>query len=174
LGAFEKLTGMLLKRLYLEGHSITKQEFRSMLESGEDRLLGEEISSITPLSGAALATFPLTDWDRSRRRNFEALVRRAPSRRTFQIYEPSSNASVPFSALCVFDQAEECDRVRTALIANRIYPSRLWPLDQPLLDGVPEEHSRLSRRSFSIPVDMRYSVSDIDRVAACLDDLVGP
>jgi hypothetical protein len=168
LGAFEKLSGMLLKRLYLEGHSVTKQEFRPTLESGEDRLLESEISSITPLSRAALSTFPLTHWESIQLRNFQTLLRQVPGSRAFRILEPSSNESVPFSAFCVFEEAEECDRVRAALIANRIYPSRLWPLDHPLLDGVPEEHSQLAHRSFSIPIDMRYRTTDMDKVAAGL------
>ncbi len=78
MGAFEKLTGMLLKRLYLQGHPISKQEFRPLLESGEQRLMGEEISSMTPLSRATLASFPLKDWDEARRRNFRNLAQQAP------------------------------------------------------------------------------------------------
>jgi len=168
LGAFQKLTGMLLKRLYLDGHPITKQEFRPTLESGEDSLLDQEISSITPLSRAALSTFPLTHWDSIQRSNFQTLLRQVPSSRVFRILEPSSNACVPFSAFCVFDRTDECDRVRAALIADRIYPSRLWPLDNPVLKGVPEADSLLARRSFSIPVDMRYRTTDMDSVAASL------
>ncbi|MBW2188658.1 MAG: hypothetical protein JRG93_03560 [Deltaproteobacteria bacterium] len=172
LAAFEKLTGMLLKRAYLEGHSIAKEAFRPTLEAGEDSLLGPEISAITPLSRATLATFPLAHWEGIQLRNFKTLLRQVPSGQGFRILAPSSNTSVPFSAFCVFDQIEECERVRAALIANQIYASRLWPLDKPILDGVPEEHARLSQRSFSIPIDMRYGLADVDRVAACLVNLV--
>lgn len=170
LGAFEKLTGMLLKRAYLEGHSIAKEAFRPALESGEARLFGPEISAITVLSRACLSAFPLAHWEGIQVRNFEALVRQVPSGRGFRIVAPSPGANVPFSAFCVFDQVEECERVRATLIANRIYASRLWPLDEPILDGVPEEHARLSRRSFSLPIDMRYEPTDMDRVAGCLLD----
>ena len=170
LGAFEKLTGMLLKRLYLQGHVVTKPDFRSRLEAGEDSLMARELSSITPLSRLTLATFPLAEWDRVQERNFQALLEQVPSGGAFRILEPSPDASAPFSAFCVFDKVEECERVRAALIGDRIYPSRLWPLDHPLLDGVPAEHSRLSLRSFSIPIDMRYGLADMDRVAACLVD----
>ncbi len=41
-------------------------------------------------------------------------------------------------------------------------------MKEALLDGIPEEHARLSERSFSIPVDMRYDTADIVRVAARL------
>ena len=170
LGAFEKLTGMLLKRLYLEGHAVAKTDFRSRLEAGEDSLMARELSSITTLSRLALGAFPLSHWDRVQVRNFQTLLRQLPSGGAFRVLEPSPNATTPFSAFCVFDQVEECERVRAALIADRIYPSRLWPLDNPLLDGVPAEHSRLSRRSFSVPIDMRYGAADMDRVAACLVD----
>ena len=173
LGALEKLSGMLLKRLYLEGHAIAKQDFRPILESGEDRLMGSEISSITPLSRRALAAFPLSLWETIQMRNFQALVDQLPKMRGFRVLEPSSSTSVPFSAFCVFDRIEECNRVRTALIADRIYPSRLWPLDEPQLEGVPEEHSRLSQRSFSIPVDMRYEAADMEKVGAYLAKLLG-
>ena len=84
MGAFEKLTGMVLKRLYLQGHPITKQEFRPMLESGEQKLLGSEISTMTQLSRATLAAFPLTHWHEIQRSNFNALVQQAPSSSGFR------------------------------------------------------------------------------------------
>ncbi len=171
-GAFEKLSGMLLKRLYLEGHSITKEDFRPVLESGENGLLGPEISSITGLSRATLSAFPLELWDVVQRRNFQALMLPLPERDDFRVLETRSPASVPFSAFCVFDRVEDCVRVRSALIAERIYPSRLWPLDEPVLDGVPETHSLLAHRSFSIPIDMRYEVVDMEKVGARLAQLV--
>jgi len=172
-GAFRKLSGMLLKRLYLEGHPVTKEEFRPLLESGEHGLLGNTISRVTPLSRATLATFPLEKWDTIQKRNFEALVEKVPEARGFRVLSPRSSATTPFSAFCVFDEVEDCDRAREGLIADRIYPSRLWPLDEPVLAGVPERHARLSRRSFSIPVDMRYQVADMQRVGARLSQLLG-
>lgn len=173
LGAFQKLCGMMLKRLYLQGHGIAKEDFRSILESGEAELMGSEISSMTTLSRRSLAAFPLNLWDDIQTRNFRALVGRLPKTSGFRVLEPRSSAEVPFSAFCVFDQVDECNRVRTELIADRIYPSRLWPLDEPLLDGVPEEHSELSRRSFSIPVDMRYGDEDMEKVGTHLARLLG-
>ena len=170
LGAFEKLTGMLLKHAYLEGHSIAKETFRTSLESGEARLFGREVSGITILSRACLTAFPLAHWEGIQARNFETLVRQVPSEGGFRIVAPSPGANVPFSAFCVFDEVEQCERVRAALIANRVYASRLWPLDEPVLDAIPEAHARLSRRSFSLPIDMRYGPTDMDRVACCLLD----
>jgi len=168
IGAFEKLTGMVLKRLYLQGHPIPKEEFRPMLESGEQKLLGSEISAMTPLSRSTLAAFPLTHWYEVQRCNFNALVRQAPSSSGFRILRPSSEENVPFSAFCVFEEAEDCARTHASLVANRVYPSRLWPMKDALLDGVPEEHTHLSERSFSIPIDMRYDATDIGRVATRL------
>ena len=168
MGAFEKLTGMLLKRLYLQGHPITKQGFRPILESGEQKLMGAEISAMTPLSRATLASFPLKHWDELQRRNFSALVQQTPPHPGFRILQPSSNDNVPFSAFCVFEEKKDCARTHASLVANRVYPSRLWPMKEALLDGIPEEHARLSERSFSIPVDMRYDTADIVRVAARL------
>jgi hypothetical protein len=172
LGAFEKLSGMLLKRLYLEGHAVTRQDFRPILESGEGKLVGTEISSITPLSQRELASFPLSLWDSIQTRNFQVLVRQLPSTSGFRVLKPRSETCIPFSAFCVFDQEEVCNRVRGALIEDRIYPSRLWPLDEPLLEGVPEDHAHLSRRSFSIPIDMRYGVKDMQKVGAHLAKLL--
>ena len=109
-GAFEKLTGMLLKRLYLQGHVVTKPDFRSRLEAGEDSLMARELSSITPLSRLTLATFPLAEWDRVQERNFRALLEQVPSGGAFRILEPSPDAKRTLLCVLRFRQSR---RVRT-------------------------------------------------------------
>ena len=167
-GALEKLTGMVLKRLYLEGHLLEKSVFRPILERGEARLVHSEVSAITALSAAALSVFPFARWEALQRSNFHALLAQLPQVNGFRILQPHDKTNSPFSALCVFDDEDHCTRARSALIQQRVYASRLWPLDEPLLAGVPDEHRTLAQRCFSIPIDMRYRSDDLERVGKLL------
>ena len=81
----------------------------------------------------------------------------------------------PFAATLLFDSAQLRERVRTALIAERIYAAVLWPLEAPVVTGIPAEHVELSRRLLTLHCDFRYNLHDMARVAVqvkalCLPD----
>ena len=72
----------------------------------------------------------------------------------------------PFAATLLFVSAELRLRVYRSLIAARIYPAILWPLEAPVIRGIPAQDVELSRRLMTIPADQRYAAADMERVAA--------
>ena len=164
-GSTQRLGAMLLKALFLEGHPIAKPGFLKLFEQGEQCFDIGPISGMTQLSSEILSTFPNAEWRRIRRENFRRFSAAFAQPRGVKILTPADNDDVPFSVVVVFDDADVRDRVRARLIEQDIYPSALWPLDEPLLPGVPDEHRELARRLFSLPCDARYGRHDLDRVA---------
>lgn len=185
-----KLAGMELKARYLRGEAVEKPLFRSLLDRGESTLHGAEASGITSWSRAVLEALPFAALEEARGARFGELRARLPEREGYRVLAPAGGpgalpaadpagpgdadaAPAPFSALVVFDEAEARDRVHRALVEGRVYASRLWPLEAPVLDGVREEDVALARRSFSLPLDMRYDHEDMQRASEVLADALG-
>jgi hypothetical protein len=65
----------------------------------------------------------------------------------------------------VFDTPGRREFVRRRLIEQNLYPAVLWPLDDALWTDIPARHRDFSRCMISLPCDMRYGRSDLERVA---------
>lgn len=159
-----RLSGMLMKSLYLNGHQVSKSSFRQLLDAGEGQIARGPISNMSTLSSALVDVFPFEAWRRARRQNFTRLAEGLRGASSFEVLRPSDPRGAPFAAACVFSDADSCAAAHAKLRARDVYPARLWPLDDPALDGVPREHVLLARRMFALPCDGRYGTSDIDRV----------
>lgn len=85
--------------------------------------------------------------------------------RVLQSQSESVADACPFSGILLFDSHERREQVRERLIAARVYPSVLWPLDRPCLSGIPDEALNFSRRMLSIHSDMRYMGNDMRHIA---------
>ena len=159
-----RLSGMLMKALYLDGHRVSKPSFRKLLHDGEERIAQGGISAMSHLSGAVVDGFPFEDWRNARRNNFARLAAGLRSAESFTIIEPTDPHSAPLVVACVFEDADSCAVARSSLVERDVYPSRLWPLDDSALEGIPDDHILLARRTFVLPCDGRYGPGDIDRV----------
>jgi hypothetical protein len=162
---------MELKARYLRGAQVRKQAFRDILDRGEAQFCQGSPSGQTDYSRSLLASFPLQAWRQDRRARYQRLAAHLPAEPGFRVLPPEADSLAPFSGLVVFDSEQRAARVKDGLIARGIYPSRLWPLDVPLLPGVPEIHRELSRRAFSVHLDMRYSLDDVDRVVRAFSEV---
>lgn len=164
--SLEKLAAMLLKHLYLQGYEISKETFRQLQISGERHILAEEISGMSIWTRELLKTFPIGLWRSKRRANHRVFTNALKGIDWLDVLQPSDPSNgVPFSGILVFDSMERRDHVRQCLIAANVYPAVLWPLEKPVLRGVPQEHIEFSRRMLSIHCDMRYDEIDMQRVA---------
>jgi len=160
----ERLSGMLLKSLYLDGYDVPKSTYRELLDRGEQRMADRWISAISPLSRVVVEGFPFEAWRRARRDNFQRLHASLTHSGRFQVLESTDLQDAPFAVVCVFPDAHDRETAQASLIARDVYPSRLWPLEKPVLDGIPVEHVSLSRRTIALPCDGRYGEGDVDRV----------
>lgn len=167
-----KRAGMLLKRLYLQGLPVAKEEFRALLVAGEEEIAAEDISGMTNTSKALLDWFPVTQWRDQRARNFHETAQALEQMPGLTILRPVHAACVPFNVTLVTDTASQCARLRKGLIARQIYPATLWSLEHPQLPGTPERHVDLSRRILSLHCDSRYSSEDMRRVAVSVIEIM--
>lgn len=155
----ERLEAMSLRLRYLSGDAVSKEEFRLLAERSESRIGRGDISGISSFSRARLPTIPAERWREVRAANlltFREALGELPG---------IALLDAPFAATLVFDEREKRDRIREALIAARIYPTVLWPLHEPEVEGIPVRHLDLARRILSIHCDYRYAEADMIRVA---------
>lgn len=160
--ALERLSAMTLKRHYLSGAMVAKSQFRRAAIRGERMLARGEPSGMSSFSRARLPTLPGDRWRDARAANLNAF--RSALRRHVNV----ELLEAPFAATLVFKSPRVRNRVRSALIAAKIYPMLLWTLDDRIVAGIPESHIELSRRILSIHCDYRYGATDMVRVARAL------
>lgn len=160
----QRLFGMLMKSLYLEGHDISKPLFRELIDSGERNAATGSVAKISLLSETVIEVFPFDAWRRARRDNFQQLAAGLGSARHFEVLKPTEREAAPFAVACLFPDAESCAAAEKLIIGKDIYPSRLWPLEDSVVAEVPEEHVCLSRRMLTLPTDGRYTQRDVDRL----------
>jgi hypothetical protein len=165
-----KLSAMALKALYLAGHPIDKQLYRKLSEEAERHIAAGRVSGMTAFVREILNALPLERWRRARRRNYAVLRQALLSLVRCRLVTPDNNndEGCPLSAILLCDMATDRERLRAALLAHDIYPAILWPLESPLLHGVPYAQRSQAERMLSISCDQRYSAADMDRVAACV------
>lgn len=167
--SLKKLTAMVLKAMYLRGDSVEKRTFRDLATSGENSIATGEISGMPEWSAELITKFPVEKWRQRRRSNHRVLSQALVDTAWISVLQPAPDALVcPFSGILVFDSSERRDQVRQRLIASRVYPAILWPLERTVVDNIPQEHTELSRRMLSVHCDMRYSASEMEHVASLI------
>lgn len=157
--ALLRLSAMILKRDYLRGEAVAKPAFRELSVAGEMTLASGPPSGMSAFSRERLHTLPLQEWRSQRARNHAALRSRLLTIEGIEVLD------FPFAVMLLFDDPALRDRVRGRLIDAAVYPSALWPLDDPAVEGLPREDIALSRRILSIACDQRYTIDDMRRVA---------
>jgi hypothetical protein len=158
--ALQRLSAMTLKLHYLEGHDLAKSSFREPAIAGERAIGTGTISGISAFSRWRLPTLPTSKWRDARARNLQVF------RDEVSDLPHVTMLDAPFAAILIFNDHAQRELVRERLIAARIYPSVLWPLDDPAVAGIPETHVEMSRRLLSIHCDYRYAPDDMGRVAS--------
>jgi hypothetical protein len=164
--SLQKLAGMTLKKMYLEGQSSEKELYRNLVSAGERQIAVGTHSGMTPWSLNLLSTCPTAEWQAQRTRNHRAISEALHDLVWLEVLQPEDRAGgQPFSAVLVFDCAERREFVRTNLIASRVYPAVIWPLQKTCISDLSEDDVDLSARMLSIHCDMRYGDKDMRQVA---------
>ncbi len=158
-----KLQGMILKAMYLEGLPVDKDAYRALAIRGEGELAVPLVSGMSDVSRAIITAYAAAAWRAAREANRSILSARISELDWARLVQPAEGAGVPFSAVIVVDSPERREFVRQRLIAQRIYPSILWPLEDAVV-APGRAALDLSRRLLSIHCDGRYAGHDMERV----------
>ena len=162
----DRLSGMLLKRSYLAGDSVSKESFRARSVAGELAIGHGAPAPMSEIARALLGTFPASAWAAIRAGNhhvFGKSLGTVAGIRQMSIAEGTGRT--PFVIVLVADTAELRERVRAKLVAQKVYPAVLWPIDGVRFPGTPEAHVDLSRRILCLHCDHRYEAEEMVRVA---------
>lgn len=157
---------MKLKARYLAGETVEKAEFRKVYVETEEYFDHAPIGALDKASQEYLKTFDIRSWYNQKRENWELL--RDIKKDGVQVICPESTGCYPFSLVLLFDNPEERDRVRKALIEQQIYPAVLWNLP----DTVCEEAKSFSRRMLSIHCDARYTTDDTRQMRSIIESIL--
>jgi hypothetical protein len=164
-----RLAGMMLKMLYLEGYDVDKHDFRTLSFATEASFCEPGASGMTAWSISLMRALPVAHMRGLRRRNFNLLDEALAGMPGLQVLHGSSDqACCPFSCVLRLDSSAQRDQLRAHLLRAQIYPAVLWPLEKPAVPGIPGRHLELSRRLLSLHCDIRYSDTDMLRVAAAV------
>lgn len=173
-GVPEKIEAMLMKAMYFDGIIAEKEGYLDLFNQAKQNLAeqttqkdggGEAISEI---SQAILNSFPWHNWRERRRTNYRHLRQQIPEWSDVKILEAQSRESYPFMLTLLFSARNKRDIVRKHLIENSVYPAVIWPLDEINEPWADEWARTLSGRILSIHCDGRYSLADMDKIAAIL------
>lgn len=170
--SLEKLAAMTLKALYLNAHAVKKDDFRRLAVAAEERIGTGIVSGMFGWTRSILPTFPVSRWRQHRRRNHEALCNALSGISWLTALKPKVDQDMcPYSGVLLLDTAGRREYLRQRLIDLRIYTAVLWPLDEPAIEGIPQEHVDTSRRMISVYCDMRYDEHDMEYVASLIADI---
>ena len=161
--ASEKLSAMLLKKLYLDGSDISKDCFRDLYVKSETMLDESLISGISKNAMDILGKIDTASWVKNKGRNWALLFEKLNNKFSVICSEEGSCDS-PFSLVLMFDDKNKREIFRSKIIDNNIYPAILW--DIPNCQS--KEIVDLSNRLLSIHCDGRYD----DRAIIHMCDLL--
>lgn len=163
MAALQKLSGMMLKRLYLEGEPIDKNLYLHLIQSGEKKIESKEIAGITDLSRVIISNFPFQSWREQRRKNYNLLASLLADCRSISILGPKEHEldSCPFSLVLVVDTAEHRRLILEYLLYQSIYPAILWQVSKIAIKAPIDDNINFSSRMLAIHCDGRYRQEDI-------------
>jgi hypothetical protein len=164
-GSALKLAAMIWKRDYLGGGPVVKETYRDFQAQGESALLNGADLAMAPWSRAALEAGIPTRWRDRRVRNVRAFLARTADDPRFQALGGSSvDQGCPFNAVLIFADPVQREGVRTRLVAHRVYAAVHWSQPASATGRVGD----LAGRILTIPLDQRYTETDVDRIARIL------
>lgn len=182
--AQQKLAAMLLKRHYLAGMAVEKDDFRAWQIQSEAAMSIRPISRPLPLTASMLPHLPWQRWRAERARNAEYLTRRLRQCRAPLALESNRRDVLPrgmqglFPAQCPFAVVVLCanrgerDRLRNVLIQRRIYPPVFWPLPREVERRF-REAADFAARMLALPCDFRYTPEDMEEAAQIVREFFG-
>jgi hypothetical protein len=172
--AHEKICGMLLKSMYLEGQGIDKKYFFELIKNGESSIGLGMPAAPSPVLEVFLNTFPISKWDSLRQENYQLFCTSIADVEgiCFNTLKPANSNQIPFNIALVFSHKKLRDAVRESLIKRRVYSVILWEISKHNWSKGFIQEREFSERILAIPCDGRYKHEDVLRVSDILKSAI--
>lgn len=165
--AYMKLSAMLLKKNYLEGGNIEKQEFRNLFLNSE--LLFEEEGTNGNLPAIILELIKKISINALREHksgNYQCLYQSVKTKQIIWGTNQEEN-QCPLGLVMYFEESNKRDSMKKFLVENKIYPAVLWPNQKE------RKAKEFSHKSLFIHCDIRYDLNDMLYLAENINNFNG-
>ena len=160
--------GMEMKKDYLKGKDVSKEEFRKRFTETEEFFDKEEPAVIDNRSRKVLTKeLDINLWQGEKRKNW-FLLKNLISQVCCKIIDPEDESCTAFSLILLMKDKEQRDALRKRLIELRVYPAILWAVP----DSASENSKDFSERMLSIHCDGRYTEEDAKQLAGILNKAI--
>lgn len=150
----EKISGMLLKKKYLEGSFTGKEIFRNLLTSAEQSFENHKTFTSLPfLATKYLLGLNVHKIMEAKKSNSAFAKESIKENAKFELLTSTSNSE--YALILKFDVVEERNKLKKHLISRNIYPMVLWPNQSTKSDA------ELENLLLFVHIDFRYSSEDI-------------
>lgn len=156
---------MELKRKYLEGENVQKDDFRQLYVQTEEQLGKLSLSGMDTLTKNIFLSINLSQWEMKKQRN-RFIVNQTLDPR-FVLLGRDDNESMFFSLVLLTNSEQERECLRNYLIAHQIYPAVLWRIPTSCEDIVAQN---ISKRLLSIHCDGRYDENEMKRMCLIINN----
>lgn len=161
----EKLTAMLLKKLYIDGKLECNELYREIFVTEEHKLDEQnQAYQISDIAGCLLKYFSVTELKKKRKENYQKLLKTLQDKK-LQIPLKGKDF-VPLSCPVYI---EDRDKFRRYLAENHVYCAVHWPLERTELYSN-EETAYIARHIISLPIDQRYALEHMNYLQKLIEN----
>lgn len=157
---------MNLKRVYLNGENVSKNDFLSLFSETEEEFDKLSISSISEGSLQIVNSLDIRKWYDVKRRNWNFLREKLIGYNNVKILTPENESDWPFSLILCFEDNDIRNKVRQGLISKAVYPAILWRIE----DNNDKVAQSFGDRMLSVHCDGRYSLKDMQNLFLLIED----
>ncbi|WP_019503970.1 hypothetical protein [Pleurocapsa sp. PCC 7319] len=167
LGAYKRLTAMLLKRAYLKNNNVAKDAYRQLeLEShGEMGFIEDTV--VSSFTAKILPCLDVVNMRSRRAENINKFIHLSlnnPSDDWELLFDSWGPGNVPLNSVIVCHTGEIRNALRKYLIEHNIYTAVHWKQPDEGISSEDPLTLDLAQRILTIPNDHRYDTEDIVRM----------
>jgi len=169
-GSALKLAAMIWKKEYLDSSNrepSLKDAYRAFQIKGEKELSNSNNPGIATWSRSLLAYGFPKQWRTQRKTNANSLLKLLADHSKFEpLFQNWHNGFCPFNVVLVFNSTLHRETFLRYLITRGIYPAIHWTIHKGSKRVI-----NLSSRILTIPVDQRYNLDDMERIASVFREI---
>ncbi len=166
VGAYKRLTAMLIKHFYLQGKSLPKQAYRQLELESLDILWDEKHISASIFTTQILKYLDIGKFRQKRAANIRHFLKQNINNyadKWIPLFQNWQEEAVPFNNIILCENQELRNQLQQHLIQENIFAAVHWPHLKNMTSSDPLAID-ISNRILTIPSDQRYSPLDMELI----------